>query len=123
MISAGDITTQVRRALLVHLAGYVGVAVILGIVVAGNSEYGGFTSNFLTVFVLAVCFGMIVVYAGEYVPTMSKHETLLNKYGDVYLAEAERAIARYGVSQMLSTRWFKSYADDFCQRRLELDDI
>ena len=123
MISAADIVGQVRRALLIQFAGYVGAAAVLGFVVARNAEYGSFTTNFFTVFVLAVCFAIIVAYPGKYVPTMSKHETLLSRYGDVYLAEAERAIAKYGLNQMLSTQWFKSYADDFCQRRSALGDV
>jgi hypothetical protein len=84
---------------------------------APYTEYGSFSTNFFTVFVLAVCFAVIVVYPGKYVPITSKHESLLNKYGSVYLAEAERAMSKNGMNRMLSTCWFEIYADDFCERQ------
>lgn len=117
MISATDIVKQIRRSLLIRLLSYVAMSALLANFAARSAEYGSFSTNFFTVFVLAVCFAVIVVYPGKYVPITSKHETLLNKYGTVYLAEAERAMSKNGMDRMLSTRWFEIYADDFCERQ------
>jgi hypothetical protein len=93
------------------------MSAVLAYVAAGYTEYGSSLANFFTVFVLAVCFAVIMVYPGKYVPITSKHESLLNKYGSVYLAEAERAMSKNGMNRMLSTCWFEIYADDFCERQ------
>ncbi len=117
MISATDVAKQIRRSLLILFLVYVAMSALLATVAAYNTEYGTFLTNFFTVFVLAVCFAVVVVYPGKYVPITSKHESLLNRYGSIYLAEAERAMSKNGMNRMLSTCWFEIYADDFCERQ------
>ena len=101
---------------MIRFSGYVAMSAVLAAIVGSYAEYGDFFTNFFTVFILTVCFAAIVVYPGKYVPTTSKHESLLNKYGSVYLAEAERAMSKNGMDRMLSTCWFEIYAGDFCER-------
>ncbi len=122
MISATDVVKQIRRSLLIRFLSYVAVSALLATFAARYMEYGSFLTNFFTVFVLAVCFAVIVVYPGKYVPITSKHESLLNKYGSVYLAEAERAMSKNGMERMISTCWFEIYADDFCERQSTMAD-
>ncbi len=117
MISAIDVVKHIRRSLLIQFSGYVAMSALLAYVAARYTEYGSFLTNFFTVFVLAVCFAVVVVYPGKYIPITSKHESLLNKYGSVYLAEVESAMSKNGMNRMLSTCWFEIYADDFCERQ------
>lgn len=117
MISATDVVKQIRRSLLIQFLVYVAMSALLATVFARYTEYGTLLTNFFTVFVLAVCFSVVVIYPGRYVPITNKHESLLNKYGSVYLAEAERAMSKNGMNRMLSTCWFEIYADDFCERQ------
>ena len=116
MISATQVVNQIRRSLLTRFFRYVVMSAVLAALVVRHEDYGDSHTNFLTAFVLAVIFAVIVVYAGKYVPVTSKHENLLNKYGHVYLAEAEKAMSKYGMDRMLSTCWFEIYADNFCER-------
>ena len=117
MISAIDVVKQIRRSLLIRFLSYVAMSALLATAAARYMEYGSFSANFFMVFVLAMCFAVIVVYPGKYVPITNKHESLLNKYGDVYLAEAGRAMSKNGMDRMLRTCWFEIYADDFCERQ------
>ena len=106
MISATDVVKQIRRSLLVRFLGYVVISAVLAAIVAHYSEYGDPFINFFTVFSLEACVAVIVVYPGNYVPLTNKHESLLNKYGSVYLAEADKAMSKHGMDRMLSTCWF-----------------
>jgi len=64
-------------------------------------------------------FASMVVYLRKYIPTMNRHDSLLNKYGAIYLAEADRAISKIGMSKMLSTSWFEVYAVELCEKEVK----
>ena len=118
MISATDVVKKIRRSLLVLFSNYIATSAFVAAALTYYSKYGNDFYNFFTVFVLAACFSVIVVYPGKYIPTISKHENLLNKYGRVYLAEVEKAVGKHGMQRMLSTCWFGIYAGDFCDREI-----
>lgn len=59
------------------------------------------------------------LYVGRYIPISNKHDSLLRKYGDVYTKEVSLAVTNRGIRELLKTRWFESYADEFCRRRVE----
>ncbi len=94
MISATDVVKQIRRSLVQQFVSYLTAAAILAAFVAyHDSRQGNFIIAFFSVFVCAVVFAIIVVYPGRYIPTRNKHESLLNKYGSIYLSEADKAVS------------------------------
>ena len=118
MISAEYIVKQIRRSLLIRFAVYVTASALLAAVVVLYSADADIFRDFFIVFFLAVIFAVVVVYPGKYVPTTNRHESLLNKYGGVYLAEAENAISKLGMDRMLNTSWFETYAAELCKKEM-----
>lgn len=107
-----DITQQILRSILVS---YFKVAAIVGAMVSiGVWGFGKWDYLYLGIGLLV--FGAVQGYVGQYIPLRNKHDSLLNKYGDVYVDEVNKAIARYGIRKLTSTRWFETYADEFCER-------
>lgn len=63
--------------------------------------------------------GGLQLYAGRYIPISNRHDSLVSKYGDVYVKEVTWAANEHGIRKLIKTRWFESYADDFCKRRAD----
>ena len=61
--------------------------------------------------------GGLQSYFGQYVPISNRHDSLVSKYGDIYVKEFDRAASKHGVGKLITTRWFETYAEDFCKRR------
>ena len=122
MISADDIVKLVRRSLVQIFVSYLAASAILAAFVAYHySRQGDFIIAFFSVFVCAVVFAIIVVYPGKYIPTRNKHESLLNKYGSIYLSEADKAVSKHGLYKMLRTSWFETYAGELCDKEPTAD--
>ena len=122
MISAEYVVKQIRRSLLIRFAVYVAASAFFAAIVVLYSADADVLRDFFIVFFLAVVFAVIVVYPGKYVPITNRHESLLNKYGGVYLAEAENAIGKLGIDRMLNTSWFETYAAELCEKEARTDD-
>ncbi|NOX69473.1 MAG: hypothetical protein GXP15_09825 [Gammaproteobacteria bacterium] len=108
---SNNIIQQIRWSLF---AGFLKAMAILGVFAA----IGVWTSgNWSLLFVfLALLIGIVVqIYLGTYIPLLNKHDSLLNKHGAIYLDEANKAIARFGIEKLISTQWFETYADDLCR--------
>jgi len=117
--SAKIIVRAIRRSLSMLFASYVGVAVIAAVWFVrfnGGDIFPDAVYPFLGLAVIAA----MIVYVGKYIPTKNRHDSLLNKYGAIYLAEAESAISKIGMSKMLNTRWFEIYGAELCEKEVRL---
>ncbi len=112
MDASKNIIHQIRRSLLVE---YVKALIFMGVIV---SVVVWITDKreFLFMGLGLMVVGAFQVYLGRYIPLLNKHDSLRNKYGDVYVDEVDKAIGKFGVSKLISTRWFETYADEFCLR-------
>lgn len=118
VVGANDILIAVRRTLWISTGKAISFLILMGLVLtwlSDNPKYALIGS----VLVVVVIFQVIV---GQYIPVRNRHESLLSRYGAVYVAEAQHAIKRFGIRELLRTRWFATYADEFCRRRTELSN-
>ncbi|MCP5090472.1 MAG: hypothetical protein GY949_06090 [Gammaproteobacteria bacterium] len=112
MKNSREIIQEVRRS---YLTSFFKFVVVIGILLTiGVWAFAKWDYSFVGVGLLIV--GALQLYVGQYIPLRNRHDSLLNKYGDVYVDEVNRAIARYGVAKLTSTHWFETYADEFCER-------
>lgn len=112
MSSSDDIIQQIRRS---YLASFLKVSgFVIAIVLVAGFVFGRWDYFLIGFFFLMI--GAAQVFIGQYIPLRNKHDSLLNKYGDVYLEEVSKAIARYGVNTLTSTRWFATYAEEYCEQ-------
>jgi hypothetical protein len=100
-------------------ANYTGVAVVAAVWFVHYTDGDIFPDAVYPFLGLAVIAAMIV-YVGKYIPTKNRHDSLLNKYGAIYLAEADRAISKIGMSKMLDSRWFEIYGIELCEKEVRL---
>ena len=117
--SAEIIVRAIRRSLSILFVNYTGAAVVAAVWFVHFNDGDIFPDAVYPFLGLAI-FASMVVYLGKYIPTMNRHDSLLNKYGAIYLAEADRAISKIGMSKMLSTRWFEIYGIELCEREVKL---
>ncbi len=116
-MNASDILTAVRRALWIatgKVAAFI-LVLILGLVWLSDKTHS---------VAVGVALAVVVVFqvtVGQYIPIKNRHESLLSEYGKTYVAEAEHAIKLFGMRKLISTRWFETYAAEFCRRRDELN--
>ena len=113
------IVRAIRRSLSMLFANYTGAAVVAAVWFVHYKDGDIFPDAVYPFLGLAVIAAMIV-YLGKYIPTMNRHDSLLNKYGAIYLAEADRAISKIGMSKMLNTRWFEIYGIELCEKEVRL---
>jgi len=112
MKDSKEIIQEVRRS---YLTSFLKFVVVIGILMSiGAWGFAKWDYFFWGIALLIV--GALQLYVGQYIPLRNRHDSLLNKYGDVYVDEVNKAIARYGVAKLTSTRWFETYADEFCER-------
>ena len=112
MKNSKEIIQEVRRS---YLTSFFKFVVVVGILVSiGAWAFTEWNYFFGGIGLLIV--GALQLYVGQYIPLRNRHDSLLNRYGDVYVDEVNKAIARYGVAKLTSTRWFETYADEFCER-------
>lgn len=112
MEDSEEITQQIRRSITtsyLKLAAAVVIIVLIAGVVFGKWD-------FLLVGIGVLAMGAFQGYVGQYIPLRDRHESLLNKYGEIYVEEVNKAIARYGIPKLTHTRWFDTYADEYCER-------
>ncbi len=117
--SAEIIVRAIRRSLSMLFANYTGAAVVAAVWFVLHRDGDVFPDAVYPFLGLAV-FAAIIVYLGKYIPTMNRHDSLLNKYGAIYLAEADRSISKIGMSKMLNTRWFEIYGIELCEKEVRL---
>ena len=117
--SAEIIVREIRRSLVMLFASYTGAAVVVAVWFVHFNDGDIFPDAVYPFLGLAI-FASMVVYLGKYIPTMNRHDSLLNKYGAIYLTEADRAISKIGMGKMLSTCWFEIYGIELCEREVKL---
>ena len=117
--SAEIIVRAIRRSLSILFADYTGAAVVAAVWFTHYIDGDIFPDAVYPLLSFAVV-AAIIVYLGKYIPTKNRHDSLLNKYGAIYLAEADRAISKIGMSKMLSTRWFEIYGIELCEKEVRL---
>lgn len=113
------IIRAIRRSLSALFASYTATAVVAAVWFVLYRDGDVFPDAVYPFLGLAV-FAAIIVYLGKYIPTMNRHDSLLNKYGAIYLAEANRAISKIGMGKMLSTCWFEIYGIELCEKEVRL---
>ena len=57
-----------------------------------------------------------LIHVGKYISISNRHDSLVSKYGDVYGKEVILAANKIGISKLITTRWFESYAGIYCKR-------
>lgn len=117
-MNANDILIAVRRALWISTGKAITILLLMSMALVWLSDKPKYASMG-TVFAVVLVFQAIV---GQYIPIRNRHESLLSKYGDAYVAEAQHAMDLFGMRKLLRTRWFETYAAEFCRRRVELSD-
>lgn len=116
VLSASQVLPLVRRRLFFEFAQ--GAAVI-GMLSFLFYSLDGNVTTILYVAPFLLLVPGLQMYAGRYIPISNKHDSLLRKYGDVYIKEVSVAVTNLGIRELLRTRWFESYADEFCKRHIE----
>lgn len=110
--SAAQVLPLVRREMAVDLAK---AAIVFGVLAVGPYWLSGSTKSlYLAPFFLLV--GALMMYTGRYIPISNRHDSLVRKYGDIYVEEIASAVEEHGVRTLLKTRWFETYADESCRR-------
>jgi len=117
--SAEIIVRAIRRSSSMLFVSYIGVAIVVAVWFVHYQDRDIFPDAVYPFLVLAAIAAMIV-YVGKYIPTKNRHDSLLNKYGAIYLAEADRAISKIGMGKMLSTCWFEIYGIELCEKEAKL---
>lgn len=115
MIDDSDIVRLIRRHYLWELSKFAGIVAVLVVGIGWTSESWQPPLSMVGI----ATFGIIYIAWTKYPPVVKKHRDLLEKYGDVYLSEADQAIDSKGIGQLINTRWFEIYAAEFCDRSIE----
>jgi|GEM_PF-5351428 len=111
--SVTQILPMVRREMvwdLAKAAAFLGTLHILGYWLNGSTKL-----LYLGPVLLLV--GGLHLYGSRYIPISNRHDSLMSQYGDVYVQEVIWAANEHGIRKLIRTRWFESFADEFCKRR------
>ena len=110
--SAAQVLPAVRRRMMMDM---MKVTVLLAVLAIAPYLLSGETKLFyLAPFSLVVI--ALLTYTGRYIPISNKHDSLVRKYGDIYVKEVAAAVDEHGFRTLLRTRWFETYADENCRR-------
>ena len=115
VLSASQVLPLVRRRLYFAFAQGAAAIGVLSLLFYWLND----TIEFFYLGPILLLIAGLQMYVGQYIPISNRHDSLLRKYGDVYTKEVSLAVTNRGIRELLRTRWFESYADEFCRRRVE----
>jgi len=113
--SAAQVLPLVRRQMAIDLA----IAAIFLCVVAVGPYWLTGSTKILYIAPFLILPVVLVTYAGRYIPLSNKHDSLFNKYGDIYVEQISSAVKKHGIRTLINTRWFETYADEDCRNAID----
>ncbi len=111
-MNANDILIAVRREVWISFGKSLSILILMSLVLFWILDHRNYA-------VLGVVFAAVLLFqaiVGQYIPIRNRHESLLRQYGEVYVAEAQHAMDKFGMRKLIRTRWFETYAAEFCRR-------